>query len=111
LLHYANRVEYTAPCRDSDGDGYGSTGSPSCTRGSPKDCNDGDPRVHPGAVEIPFNGIDDDCDPTTPQGNCQSVASLEDGVAANPWAPAWAVLPACLMIGLVRLRLDRGRKH
>jgi len=40
---------------DADGDGYWAG----------IDCNDANGAVHPGAVEILFNGEDDDCDPTT----------------------------------------------
>jgi hypothetical protein len=30
------------------------------------DCDDGNNAVHPGAVELAYNGIDDDCNPATP---------------------------------------------
>ena len=49
--------EYLEPdCRDLDLDGYGDQ----ACGGS--DCDDTDPDVYPGAIEICDNGIDDDCD-------------------------------------------------
>ncbi len=53
------------PCVDVDLDGYGNPAAPGCPH-SGLDCNDASAAIHPGAAEIPGNGIDDDCDPATP---------------------------------------------
>jgi putative metal-binding protein/hemolysin type calcium-binding protein len=37
--------------KDGDGDGFSSVA----------DCNDANPAIHPGAVDIPENGVDEDC--------------------------------------------------
>ncbi|MDP2312086.1 MAG: MopE-related protein [Pseudomonadota bacterium] len=44
-------VPDTDPNDDADSDGY-----------STDDCNDGDPAVHPGAAEVWYDGVDQDCD-------------------------------------------------
>ena len=67
-------IDTGAPCeeqawyRDSDGDGYGISVSETWACEAPegfvangKDCDDDDPAVNPGAVEV-CNGIDDNCD-------------------------------------------------
>ena len=82
----------TDPGDDLDGDGHlpvGATCSGGDLDGRPRDdCGEGDPLVHPGAVEA-CNDVDDDCDGTV------------DGAAATGWcnAPANALpnaTAACL---------------
>jgi len=60
--------------QDSDGDGYGSTVVVTSSNSSPgagesnisTDCDDTIAGVNPGATEIEGNGLDDDCNPSTP---------------------------------------------
>lgn len=47
----------TPACADGDADGW--FGADGC--GTALDCDDGEPAVHPGAAEVPRDGIDQDC--------------------------------------------------
>jgi Putative metal-binding motif len=66
-------------CRrgDEDGDGY------IATAGAGQDCNDDDPAIHPGARDVPRNGVDEDCD-----GRDRAYPRVENEVAAvSAWSP------------------------
>ncbi len=54
---------------DDDGDGYSETQG---------DCDDANPEIHPGAVEVPGNQIDDDCD-----GDDQPIAGDDNDAGDN----------------------------
>jgi hypothetical protein len=67
---------------DADGDGYMAD----------SDCDDHDPAVHPGAEESAYNGLDDDCDPSTPDDDLDGDGFLiasdcaDDDPAVHPGA-------------------------
>jgi hypothetical protein len=63
-------------CNDSDEDGYGAPGAPSCPGGSELDCNDANPDVNPGMPERCRNGIDDDCDGSTDGEQTECLAPI-----------------------------------
>ncbi|GAB4343177.1 MAG: hypothetical protein Kow0099_21420 [Candidatus Abyssubacteria bacterium] len=61
-----NQFVVAAACQDADGDGYQSSQcNPDPLQGG-GDCDDANPAVNPGTAEAPYNGVDDDCDPATP---------------------------------------------
>ena len=66
---------------DSDGDGYADA-----AYAFGDGCDDGDVLVNPGAVEVAYNGLDDDCDPRTPDDDLDldGVDSAEDCDDSDP---------------------------
>lgn len=72
--HFANHGDSfpAAYWPDSDGDGYGDVDGTVdvCPQtglvDNAEDCDDADSSVYPGGVEVPYNGVDDDCDNATP---------------------------------------------
>lgn len=86
-------------CIDADGDGYGVPTSSGCPHYG-LDCDDASPAVHPGAVEIPSNGIDDDCNVQTPGGCTPQLAE-----AAADSAPQTARVPSDLVAMVLTLAL------
>ncbi|MBN1335460.1 MAG: FG-GAP repeat protein, partial [Deltaproteobacteria bacterium] len=63
-------VLYVEPWIDQDGDGYSE---------SEGDCDEGDAGIHPGATEVPFDGVDQDCD------GADSYDADGDGYDSEDW--------------------------
>jgi len=61
-------------CTDADGDGFAVEGG-NC---GPVDCDDTDPAINPGAMEVCGDGIDNDCDGMVDEG-CQPTCPDMDG--------------------------------
>jgi len=89
---YIDNVYFSNECytyyEDADNDGYGNPAvSQVACAGTPAgyildntDCNDAINAIHPGATEIAYNGVDDNCDGTIDEGFPQITTSL---LAAN----------------------------
>ena len=97
-------IQCQKPCTDEDGDGYGKPGNISCPQGTVSDCNDNDPGVNPGVVDINCNNIDENCNGFVDEGyaitiancgyaNCSATGFLTcvDGVEINTCVPESAL--------------------
>ncbi|HJZ85854.1 MAG TPA: sulfatase-like hydrolase/transferase [Polyangia bacterium] len=85
---------------DFDGDGY------SALLGG-GDCNDHDPRIHPGAFDIPGNGIDENCEGGDAKPPPPPAAAAH--AADSPRARAFRWQGNLLLLTIDALRVDRVR--
>ena len=116
-------VAYPA-CVDEDEDGYGDPASEDCPH-SGRDCDDGDPAVHPGATEGPpgdatcSDGKDNDCDLGVDtgdagcvEGSCSAsaAASVPGANTSESRANGSGLLCHLLPLGIVGILLSVTRR-
>ncbi len=89
---------------DRDGDGY-----PRLFGGL--DCDDGDPRVHPGAVETPGNGRDEDCEGGDLDPSVLSQLDLPDPMTPEVRAALEERIPRNLDVVLLTVDALRADLH
>ncbi len=72
-----NAIDCPLDCTDNDGDGYSIEGG-SC---GAMDCNDNDPEINPGALEVCGDGIDNNCNGLVDSldGVCQTNGGNDNG--------------------------------
>ena len=68
---------YTVDAPDADADGW-------TVCGTPYDCNDADPAVHPEADDRPGDGVDADCDGVDPEPPPPSTTEPPPGTTTAP---------------------------
>ena len=69
---------------DADGDGYGDGDDPTVVcpgatgtyTDDDSDCDDSSSDINPGASEVQYDGVDNDCDASTPDNDCGSSAPV-----------------------------------
>ena len=75
---------------DADGDQY-SIPQPYGSPPEAADCDDSNANVNPGAAEIPDNGIDDDCNPDTPDEYAMNPGTID--IKAIKYTLSWGRRP------------------
>jgi hypothetical protein len=73
---YISQFELDDRCFDDDGDGYTKYANATGCPNPGVDCNDFVPGINPGALEIPDDGIDQDCNPITPSGSTDPAQQI-----------------------------------
>jgi hypothetical protein len=73
---YIEQFGLTGRCFDDDVDGYTKYKNAAGCPAQGLDCNDFVPEINPGAIEWPGNGLDEDCDPLTPNGSADPALQM-----------------------------------
>lgn len=88
-LSVLTSISLAQTCIDADADDYTEDGAAACLNSGFSDCNDNDPDVNPGVVEIAANGIDDNCDGIVDVVPCTD--SDKDGYSIDTSIPSCAI--------------------